>query len=296
MGGCPPAVALGGVSRLHRNGRGLHPTTCALAAGVWGVLGPNGAGKTTLFDMVATARPPQEGRLSLWGEEVAPGNLRRIRRRIGFLPQEARLPPSARVGDYLHYVAALRDLGRREREEAVADALAAVHLEGEHRTRLRRLSGGMRQRVALARALLGWPDLLVLDEPTVGLDPEQRIAFRDLLIRGSEQRTILVSSHQVDDLAMTCTNVLVMGHGHCIYVGSTQALTATATGRVWISEAPDPGAIVTSRTADGRHRNLGTPRADVELVSPTLEDAYVLLVREVSHADEGRGTATRASS
>ncbi|CAM5279524.1 ABC transporter ATP-binding protein [Streptomyces violaceorubidus] len=162
--------------------------------------------------------------------------------------------------------------------------LEAVDLGEVRGRRIKKLSGGMRQRVALAAALVGDPGFLVLDEPTVGLDPEQRMRFRELIAEAGEGRTVLLSTHQTEDVAMLCHRVIVMAAGAVRFDGTPAELTARAAGRVWNSAEKDPGAKAGWRTGTGSFRNVGDPPPGAEPAEPTLEDGYLLVL-------DGAGTA-----
>jgi ABC-2 type transport system ATP-binding protein len=206
-----------------------------------------------------------------------------IRRRLGYLPQELGYHRHFTVAAFLDYVAILKEItDRRRRAEEVARVLAAVGLERRARTRIRALSGGMRQRLGIAQALLGQPDLLVLDEPTAGLDPEQRLRFRELLSDLPGDPVIVLSTHQADDIAAICPKVLVLLQGQVHFAGTPAELAATAAGRVWAADERNTRAHLSWRGGDNRWRHVGDdPPAGAELVAPTVEDGY-LLVR--SHA------------
>jgi ABC-2 type transport system ATP-binding protein len=158
----------------------------------------------------------------------------------------------------------------------VRRVLETVDLSDVRGKRIKRLSGGMRQRVGLAAALVGDPGFLVLDEPTVGLDPEQRMRFREMIAEAGEGRTVLLSTHQTEDVAMLCHRVIVMVRGGIRFEGTPAELTARAAGRVWSSTARDPGARAGWRTGTGSFRNVGDPPKGAELLEPTLEDGYLL--------------------
>ena len=157
--------------------------------------------------------------------------------------------------------------------------LDLVDLGDEATRRLRALSGGQRRRVGLAQALLGAPDLLLLDEPTTGVDPEQRVSLRQLLSAAGERSTVLLSTHQTEDVAALCDRVVVLDHGRILHDGGVRELVATAAGRVWLADTPDPDARASWRTGTGKYRNVGAIAPEgSERTEPTLEDAYLLLL------------------
>ena len=155
--------------------------------------------------------------------------------------------------------------------------LEEVGLADRAKTKVRKLSGGMRQRLALAQALLGEPDLLILDEPTVGLDPEQRMLFRALISRLGETRTVLLSTHQTEDVSAVCERVVVLREGRSVFDGTPRQLSALAAGKVWLSVQPAPAGMYW-RNAEGEYRTLGERPAGGEPTSPSIEDGYLMLV------------------
>ncbi len=251
-----------------------------LGIGVTGLLGPNGAGKTTLLRMLATVLAPDSGSLRLLSRNPAEADDRlEIRRRLGYFPQEPGFFRGFTVFEFVDYVAILKEMtDARRRHDEVRRVVAEVGLEEVSGKKIRKLSGGMRRRVALAQSLLGDPELLVLDEPTVGLDPEQRLRFRDVVSKVGEGRTVILSTHQTEDVAALCNRVIVIDQGRTFFDGTTSALAAQAAGRVWIADGRAPGAQVAWRNADGRYRNIGDAPAGAETVNPSLEDAYLLLL------------------
>jgi ABC-2 type transport system ATP-binding protein len=177
------------------------------------------------------------------------------------------------------YMAILKEWSDRDlRHSEVRRVLDLVGLGGVATKRVRALSGGQRRRVVLAQALLGRPDLLVLDEPTAGLDPEQRGRLRDVLGRTGETATVLISTHQTEDVAALCERVVVLDGGRVLFDGLVPDLVALASDRVWMAAERHPAAQHAWRTGTGRFRNLGDPPSGAELIEPALEDAYLLLV------------------
>jgi ABC-2 type transport system ATP-binding protein len=250
-----------------------------IGPGVTGLLGPNGAGKTTLMRMLATVLAPTEGHLRMLGLDPAdPHERTDIRRQLGYMPQEPGFHRQFTAFEFVDYVAILKEMtDRRTRHREVRRALEAVGLGDVAGRRIRKLSGGMRRRVALAQALLGDPQLLVLDEPTAALDPEQRMRFRELASALGDERTVLVSTHQTEDVAALCQRVIVMREGRATFDGTPVELSGLARGRVWIADERDERAQLWWRTAEGRHRHVGDPPAGAQLVDPTIEDGYLLL-------------------
>ena len=281
------AVGVDGLSRRYGAACALDDVDLTLERGITGLLGPNGAGKTTLLSILATVGEPDAGRVSVFGLDPRQAAQRvEIRRRLGYLPQELGYHRHFTVAAFLDYVAILKEItDRRRRAEGVARVLAAVGLESRARTRIRALSGGMRQRLGIAQALLGHPDLLVLDEPTAGLDPEQRLRFRELLSGLPGDPVIVLSTHQADDIAAICPHVVVLLQGQVHFTGTPADLAATAAGRVWAADERDDRAHLAWRGGDSRWRHVGDdPPAGADLVAPTVEDGYLLL----SHAAGSR--------
>jgi len=195
--------------------------------GVLGLLGPNGAGKTSLLRMMATAVPPSSGRLRLLGRDPGRyGPRREIRRRLGYLPQSLGYYPGFTVTEFVEYFALLKEMPAARIPAAVAAAVEQVGLGGQARARMRTLSGGMLRRAGIAQAIVNQPDLLLMDEPTAGLDPEQRVAFRALLREAGQHATVVVSTHLVEDVGAACTRVAVMDQGKLVYQGTPGQLTA----------------------------------------------------------------------
>ncbi|GAA0253734.1 ATP-binding cassette domain-containing protein [Cryptosporangium japonicum] len=274
-------VVLTGITKRYGRRTALDRLDLTLGAGVTGILGPNGAGKTTLLRCLATTLAPDSGTIRALGLDPADrADRTELRRRLGYLPQDPGCYPHFTAFDLVDYVAILKDLtDRAERHREVRRVLADVGLTDRATTRVRKLSGGMRQRLALAQALLADPDLLILDEPTVGLDPEQRMRFRRLVSRVGEDRTVVLSTHQTEDVAALCERVVVVSGGRVVFDGTPFALAAAAEGHVW-STAERPAGGQYWRGADGRYRVLGDRPAGGESAEPTVEDGYLLRLAE----------------
>jgi ABC-2 type transport system ATP-binding protein len=224
-----------------RFGRTPAVTGVSLTAGpgVFGLLGPNGAGKTSLLRMMATVLPPTAGQMRLLGRDPgAYGSRREIRRRLGYLPQSLGYYPGFTVAEFVEYFALLKDMPAGQVPRAVALALERVGLGDRARAKLRTLSGGMLRRAGIAQAIVNEPDLLLLDEPTAGLDPEQRLEFRALLREFGQRATVIVSTHLVEDVGAACTEVALMDKGKIVFHGTPADLTARGEGSGAAGDAP----------------------------------------------------------
>jgi ABC-2 type transport system ATP-binding protein len=206
--------------------------------GVFGLLGPNGAGKTSLLRVLATAVPPTSGTLRLLGRDPGSyGPRREIRRRLGYLPQILGYYPGFTVAEFVEYFALLKEMPAARVRAAVAAAVERVELGGKAKAKLSTLSGGMLRRVGIAQAIVNEPELLLLDEPTAGLDPEQRVAFRGLLRDLGQRATVVVSTHLVEDVGAACAQVALMDQGKIVFLGTPADLTARGAGH-GIGDAP----------------------------------------------------------
>jgi len=260
--------------------RALDGLDLSVGIGVTGLLGPNGAGKTTLLRALATVASPKEGRLRILGRDPSIADDRlAIRRTLGYLPQDAGFPPGFTAFEAVDYLALLKEhTVTAARHAEVRRVLGLVGLQDVATKKVRALSGGMRRRLALCQTLLGRPELLVLDEPTVGLDPEQRIRFREIISESGVGRTVVLSTHQTEDVAALCNHVVVIDHGRALFAGSVPELVDRARGRVWLDGTRNGRAVAAYRLGDGTYRHVGDPPPDAQLTPPTIEDAYLLLV------------------
>ncbi|MFZ5635894.1 MAG: ATP-binding cassette domain-containing protein [Pseudomonadota bacterium] len=277
--------------------------TLDLGPGILGLLGPNGAGKSTLMRMLATMTRPSEGRILWNGTDIvaAPNALRAT---LGYLPQDFGVYPALSAREFLGFLAAVKGLSGPGARERVDQCLSMVGLSDAADRRLGAFSGGMRQRVGIAQALLNDPSLLIVDEPTVGLDPEERMRFRHLLTDLAGERLVILSTHIVSDVEASATALAVMTAGTLRFHGTPEQLIAHAAGHVWEwTIAPEAMADVRKRFAlcgslrrpDGiRVRVLADapPHADAVPVEPELEDAYTWLTGGRPQAPDA-GVATR---
>ena len=276
-----PLIELDGVTRRFGSTTAVDDLTLAADRGVIGLLGPNGAGKSTLLRMLATVLDPSAGRLRLLGHDPTDRHGRlAVRRRLGYLPQQPGLYPGFTGFELVDYVAVLKEwTDRRRRHDEVRRVLEAVDLTSDMHRRLRAMSVGTQRRVAIAAALIGSPDLLVLDEPSAGLDPERRLRLRSTLAEAGRHGCVVLSTHLTDEAAALCSRVVVVHAGQVRYDGEPSRLADAAAGRVWIDSEPGSGALHSWTTSTGSVRNLGTPPPGAELVEPTLDEGYLWLTR-----------------
>jgi ABC-type multidrug transport system ATPase subunit len=232
-------VEIAEVTRRFGRNEAVSGVTLEAGSGVLGLLGPNGAGKTTLMRMMATVLPPSSGRLRLLDRD--PGGYRprrEIRRRLGYLPQNVGYYPGFTVAEFVEYFALLKEVPPGRVPRAAAAAIERVDLGGKAKAKLRTLSGGMLRRAGVAQAIVNEPELLLLDEPTAGLDPEQRVAFRALLRDLGERAAVIVSTHLVEDVGAACGQAVVMDAGRIVFRGTPDELTARAEGAGAVGDAP----------------------------------------------------------
>jgi ABC-2 type transport system ATP-binding protein len=220
-------IELTDLVRTFGRNRAVNGVTLTADAGVFGLLGPNGAGKTSLLRMLATVLPPSSGQLELLGRNPKNvGERREIRRRLGYLPQNLGYYPAFTVVEFIEYFALLKEMPPKQIPKAVAAAVEQVDLGSKAKAKLRTLSGGMLRRVGIAQAIVNDPELLLFDEPTAGLDPEQRVAFRALMRDVGQRATVVVSTHLVEDVGAACSEVALMSDGKIVFRGTPAELTA----------------------------------------------------------------------
>ncbi|HZR40295.1 MAG TPA: ABC transporter ATP-binding protein [Ktedonobacteraceae bacterium] len=258
---------------------------------MFGLLGPNGAGKTTLMRILAGILRPSSGTIRV-GEYDGTTERGRtaIKRVLGYLPQDLGLYPDLSAREFLDYVGILKGIDdRKARKARVEELLEVVSLSNVAHRKLKTFSGGMKRRVGIAQALLNDPQLLIVDEPTAGLDPEERIRFRNLLSDLGGNRVVLLSTHIVEDIAQTCHNLAIMKSGQVVFQGTTADLIRETTGKVWTittqGTRPEGNFTVVSTLNMGttiQYRIVGEPSFQAEAVptDPSLEDGYVWLMRE----------------
>ena len=299
-----PVLDLLGVGKVYRGGHtAVEDLTLRLTSGVVGLLGPNGAGKSTLMRIMATVTRPTSGRLLLDGADLVarPGAMRAS---LGYLPQDFGVYPHLTSREFLGYLAAARGLPARVARARIDDLLQLVNLTGAVRRPLGGYSGGMLRRVGIAQALLTDPRVLIADEPTAGLDPEERARFRNLLADLARDRIVVLSTHIVSDVESVASSLAVVAGGRLLRHGSPGDLLGEAEGRVWEAVVPaDAAASVRARHRVSRMVRTGTgvrvrllsphrPLADAVGVRPDLEDLYLLVVPPVPSGPAGGGSGS----
>jgi ABC-2 type transport system ATP-binding protein len=274
------------VSKRYSGGNwALKGFTLEMKPGVLGLLGPNGAGKTTLMSILATITRATEGRVTWNGTDVAshPDELRAV---LGFLPQDFGVYPNLNAVEFLEYLAAVKGLDAATSRRRIDDLLNLVNLTDVRKRPLGGYSGGMKQRVGIAQALLNDPQLLIVDEPTAGLDPEERVRFRNLLSDLSGERIVILSTHIVSDVEATATDIALIAQGTLVAHASPEELLRRVEGKVWEWVLPSADLNTakqkylisnTSRRSDGVHARVlaDAPPSGAQPVTPNLEDAYL---------------------
>jgi ABC-type multidrug transport system ATPase subunit len=289
-----PSLSLGieGLGKQYRRDLwGLRDLSLQLGPGVLGLLGPNGAGKSTLIRILATITRPTTGKVTWNGADIAraPDELRAT---LGYLPQDFGVYPNLNAVEFLDYMAAIKGLDGRSARPRIDELLQLVNLTEARRRPLGGYSGGMKQRVGIAQALLNDPQLLIVDEPTAGLDPEERARFRNLLSDLSGQRIVILSTHIVSDVEAVATEIALINRGRLVRHASPEALLQTLEGRVWewvVPSADLPGLkqryrfSSQARRADGVHLRVvaeACPGPGAQPVAPNLEDVFLHTVAD----------------
>lgn len=280
------------LTKVYRGGvQALAGVDLTIPNGMFGLLGPNGAGKTTFMRILAGILRPTSGsmRVGEYDGNTEKGRTQ-IKRILGYLPQDLGMYPDLSAREFLDYVAILKGIdGRKERQRRVDELLEMVALSNFARRKIKTFSGGMKRRVGIAQALLNDPKLLIVDEPTAGLDPEERIRFRNLLADLGGDRTILLSTHIVEDIAQTSTQLAVMKSGRVLFQGTITQMLAETRGKVWTVTTsggkPEGNLVVVSTLNMGtamQYRVVGmlAEQSGVVPAEPGLEDAYVWMMHE----------------
>ncbi|HIT89442.1 MAG TPA: ABC transporter ATP-binding protein [Candidatus Merdenecus merdavium] len=281
-------ITLKNVSKKFGNKYALSEVNCTFQSGsMIGIVGANGAGKSTLIKILATILKPDSGDVLLDHVSIVqhPQHMKKV---IGYLPQNVALYPNLSAGEFLCYMASIKGLNKKEGKRQIEGLLQTLHLKDVEHKRLSQFSGGMKQRVGIAVALLGNPKVLVIDEPTVGLDPQERITIRNLLAQQAEKRIVILSTHIISDIEAIASDILVLKSGRLLYKGTPQKLIGLAKGSVWKYMVPKDcnigslsGVSSFLQTDQGiKVRQVARDRPSIEArkVEPTLEDACIFMM------------------
>ena len=273
--------------------RALNEVTLQINEGMYGLLGPNGAGKTTLMRILAGIIQPSRGQVVINGLDLSQEkDKQRLKAQLGYLPQELGLYPDLSAREFIDYMAILKGMHEdSERRKRIREVLELVGLQENADREIKGFSGGMKRRVGIAQAIVNDPRILIVDEPTAGLDPEERIHFRNLLVKMASDRVILLSTHIVEDIGLTSQSMAVLSHGSVQFVGNPTELIEKAEGHVWeltttSTEKPDGGLTIVSmlHQSDGiRYRLVGENKpmdGSAVAVKPGLEDGYIWLMHQ----------------
>lgn len=272
-----------------KNGyKGIDNINFKIGNGIYGLLGENGAGKTTLMRVLTTLIQPTEGDVRFGNLKYEEKNYCSIKKKIGYLPQELELYPNLTVLETLLYLGELSGLERKVCKDRVNFYLEKTGLSEHKNKKNKQLSGGMKRRVGLIQAMLAEPELLIIDEPTTGLDPEERVRIRKLLVEFSKERTVLFSTHVVEDLAATTNKILIMKKGKMIFSGESEQLIEQAKGKLWMCylnndekalQIEEKYKITSKQFVEGgvRYKILceEKPFEDAKIAEVSLEDGYI---------------------
>ena len=295
-------LVINSVSKLYKgNVWGLRDFSLTLEPGVLAIVGPNGAGKSTLMRILATVTKPTEGTVTWNDTDIAqsPNDLRAV---LGYLPQDFGIYPNLNAVEFLDYMAALKGLDARTARKRIQELLHIVNIFNVRKRPLSGYSGGMKQRVGIAQALLNDPQLLIVDEPTAGLDPEERVRFRNLLSDLAGERIVILSTHIVSDAEAVATEIAIIHRGRLLEHGAPEKLLQTVEGKVWQWVIPSADLTAakqqylissTARRGDGVHIRVideTPPHPDAQATIPTLEDAYLHFISSANGSMDGENS------
>ena len=287
-------IKIQNLSKTYRksNVRALDNVSLTIGRGIFGLLGNNGAGKTTLMNILTTLVDFTQGEVYIKGIPLAPKNYMLLRKMIGYMPQEAGGYPNLSVRDTLDYFGILNGLTAGERKNRVSELLNYLSLEKHADKRFKNLSGGMKRRLSLGIALISDPETLIADEPTTGVDPSERIKMRNLLLKLGEDKTVILSTHIIEDVSYTCEKLAILCEGKKKYEGDIEELMDKASEKIWEIEVKDEKRlkqILEGNLVAGIERGQGKsavkiissqkPYNDAVPAAPTLEDAYIAVER-----------------
>jgi ABC-type multidrug transport system ATPase subunit len=276
-----------GLSLTYPDGtEALRSIDLQLGWGIFGLLGPNGAGKSSMMRLLATLQRPSRGSMRFDDIDLL-AEPERLRQQLGYLPQDFGVYPNTSALDLLHHLAVLKGItGSADRSIEIERLLTLVNLWEVRSRAVATFSGGMRQRFGVAQALIGRPRLIIVDEPTAGLDPEERNRLYDVLARVAEDAVVIVSTHIIEDVASLCDRLGVLASGRLRFIGTPEELSAALLGRLWISsEEPAAGLVLSSRLVSRRRQfrivSDAAPNPGSRQIEPALEDGYLAVLKGV---------------
>lgn len=291
-------IVLESVDKYYGKKQALHDVNLTIEAGMFGLLGRNGAGKTTLMKTITTLLPIDHGKITVCG--VPTKEAAKVRGMVGYLPQDFSMYGNMSAYEALDYLGVLSGLDKRIRKERIPELLRRVNLQKNIKTKVKAMSGGMKRRLGIAQAILHDPKVLIVDEPTAGLDPEERVRFRNLLTEIAEDRIVILSTHIVGDIEATCEKIAVMDEGSLIYQGTVTELLRHAKGKVYTAkisrmemEEIKKKYLVTSMLVQSSEAEVRFIVNDEKKVfkgaqpcTPNVEDAYMYLMHEKGRGNE----------
>ena len=286
-------IEVKGLSKSYGKVQVLKDIDLQIDTGLFGLLGPNGAGKTTLMKVLSTILPWKDGEVTIYDYDLLKEG-DKVRELLGYLPQHFHAPGQFTGKEFLHYVGSMKGLSdKKERTDQVERLLEEVNLLPQANKKVKSYSGGMKRRLGIAQALLGNPKLIILDEPTAGLDPSERIRFRNIIEKLSKTYTIILSTHIISDIESSCEKLAVLNNGEVLFQGTTESLAEHAVNFVWELAVPSTEydqiekehAIISSRREKDnvvfRLISNGSPDVRAVAVKPTIEDGYMAVINGV---------------
>lgn len=282
-------IVLNNVNKYYGKKQALKDVTMTIPVGMFGLLGRNGAGKTTMMKILATLTKATSGTITICGNDIR--NNKDIREITGYLPQDFSMYGNMSVFEAMDYLGTLSGLSKSERKERIPNLLKEVNLQNNHKTKVKAMSGGMRRRLGIAQALLNQPKVLIVDEPTAGLDPEERVRFRNLLSEIAQGRIVILSTHIVGDIEATCENIAILEDGSVCFVGRVEEFLKSTQGKVYTAEISKAdlekakqeyivtGVLTKGSKVEIRFLSDKTPFEGSEQVEPNVEDGYLYLLR-----------------
>ncbi len=282
------SIEIHGLTKNYGKKQALSGVDLEIRQGMFGLLGPNGAGKTTLMKVLTTLLTKTDGEVKICGIPVE--NSRQIRNMTGYLPQDFSMYGNMNAYEALDYLAVLSGMSKVQRKAKVPEMLEKVNLLEKRRTKVRSMSGGMKRRLGIAQAIIHDPKVIIVDEPTAGLDPEERVRFRNLLCEIAKDRIVLLSTHIVGDIEATCENIAVLNKGQICFNGKVTELLSLVEGKVYSAEIAAvelekikqkymvTGILTTGSTANVKIIADSQPFPEAKQVQPDVEDAYMYLM------------------